>query len=484
MLLKKMLIRFIVCWACVACWPVWLNAAGADRSPKYNVLFIMADDLRPDLGCYGNSKVITPHMDRLAAASIVFNRAYCQQAVCNPSRASMLTGLRPDETGVTDLVTHFRDKVPDAVTLPQAFKNSGYTTVGLGKIFHGTKATEDTVSWSSPKTQNLATRGQDYHLSVNKTGRKAAAMEFIEGPDSGYPDGKISDEAIRLLRQYKSSGEPFFLATGFKKPHLPFCAPKKYWDKYADISVDDYAKIPRPKAAPDIAFHQWQELRGYTDIPKEAALSPQQRADLVRGYYACISFVDAQIGKVLSELKQLGLDKNTIVVLVGDHGYHLGEQELWCKSTNFELDARIPLLIAVPGFSKTAGHSDAIVEAVDIYPTLTALCGIDAHTPLSGKSLVPLISNPKKKWNGVAFSQFCRPYKAITAQKPTHMGYTMRDADFRYTLWYNLNTDSIEARELYQLSNDGVETENLTGNKKYQAVESRMQAVLEAYRKR
>ncbi|MGE9313405.1 sulfatase [Niabella sp. CJ426] len=449
---------------------------------KMNVLFIVADDLRPDLRCYGNKQVITPNIDRLAARSIVFNNAYCQQAVCNPSRASVLTGLRPDQTGVTDLVTHFRDKVPDAVTLPQAFKNAGYTTIGVGKVFHNTKKTVDTVSWSLPKAGNVVVSNKEYFLERNKRGGKADAFEFTEGDDEKYPDGQIAGETIKLLKRFKESGEPFFLATGLKKPHLPFCAPQKYWDLYRHMSFATIAAKERPVAAPGIAFHQWQELRGYTDIPDQGPLSVQQEQDLMRAYYACISYVDEQIGKIMQELDRLGLRENTVVVLWGDHGYHLGEQDLWCKSTNFELDTRIPLIVSAPAIDQKTGNTNAIVEAVDIYPTLIDLCGIAPASKLSGKSLAPLLLNPGMKWDHVAYSQFCRPYKAITTQHPTHMGYTVRDKDFRYTLWYNLSTNSIEARELYDMRQSHVETVNIAGQQKYQQAEKKLAKMLQAYK--
>lgn len=449
---------------------------------KMNVLFIVADDLRPDLGCYGNKKVISPNIDKLAAGSIVFNNAYCQQAVCNPSRASVLTGLRPDQTGVTDLVTHFRTKVPDAVTLPQAFKNAGYTTVGVGKIFHNTKKTVDTVSWSLPDAGNISVSNKEYFLDRNKKGGKADAFEFTEGDDEKYPDGQIAGATIQLLKQFKKSGAPFFLATGFKKPHLPFCAPQKYLDLYRDTRFPGISDKERPAGAPDIAFHQWQELRGYTDIPDQGPISAEKEQELTRAYYACISYVDVQIGKIMQELDRLGLRENTIVILWGDHGYHLGEQDLWCKSTNFELDTRIPLIVSAPAIARKTGKTNAIVEAVDIYPTLVDLCGITPATQLSGRSLVPLLLNPGRNWDHVAYSQFCRPYKAITAQHPTHMGYTARDKDFRYTLWYNLSTNAVEARELYDMRQSHVETVNLAGQKKYRQVENRLAKMLEAYK--
>lgn len=454
-----------------------------EKDKKYNVLFIIIDDLRPNLASYGDAKAITPNMDRLAQRSVLFKNAYCQQAVCSPSRASILTGLRPDRTGVTDLITHFRKKVPDVITMPQAFKNNGYTAVGVGKIFHDTKETLDSVSWSPVQSGFNGPKGREYFLERNKKGGKADAFEFTNKADASYPDGKVADQAIGLLRRFKNSGEPFFLATGFRKPHLPYCAPTRYWDMYAHTDFPGVENSGKPAGAPEIAFHQWQELRGYTDIPDEGPLTKEKESDLLRAYYACISFVDAQVGKVLEELNRLGLSENTIVVLVGDHGYHLGEQNLWCKSTNFELDARVPLMISAPGNAKKGAGTDAIVEAVDIYPTLLDLCNIPPASKLSGGSLVPVLQHPALRWDKVAYSQFVRPYKAIVSKTATHMGYSVRDKEWRYTVWYNLSNDAIENRELYHLGSGRVEKENLSGSKKYQQVESKLGALLEAYRK-
>ncbi|MBO9151530.1 sulfatase [Chitinophaga sp. GCM10012297] len=452
------------------------------KDKKYNVLFIMVDDLRPNLACYGDKKAITPNIDKLARRGTMFKNAYCQQAVCNPSRASILTGLRPNQNGVTDLITHFRDKVPGVATLPQAFKNNGYTAVGVGKIFHDTKSTVDTISWSPVQSEIDEKKGKEYFLERNKKGGKADAYEFTDRDDASYPDGKVADQAVELLRRFKNSGESFFLAAGFRKPHLPFCAPQKYWDMYAHTAFPGVENRNRPIGAPEIAFHQGQELRGYTDIPDEGPLAAGKEKDLIRAYYACISFADAQVGKVLDELNRLGLSDNTIVVLVGDHGYHLGEQDLWCKSTNFELDARVPLIISVPKASQKNGGTDAIVEAVDIYPTLTALCKIDPAPKLSGTSLVPLLQNPAIRWDRVAYSQFARPYKALFSKTATHMGYSVRDREWRYTVWYNLSGNAIENKELYYLGNGGIEKENLSGTAKYQPVEKKLGELLETYR--
>ena len=479
MLVKKFL------WTVTFIFPILLTF-GHDLNNKatnvYNVVFIAVDDLRPTIGCYDDKRAITPNIDRLANNGVIFTNAYCQQAVCNPSRASILTGLRPNENGVTDLVTHFREKAPDVVTLPQIFVKAGYQVNNIGKIYHGKNATQDDISWSGPPKFNISVKKEQYFLPENKKGGKAASFEFADVEDNSYIDGKIAQEAITLLKEYKQSEKKFFLAIGFKKPHLPFCAPKKYQDLYNDTDFSFIVDREKPENAPQIAYHHWQELRGYTDIPDKGELSNKKEQDLWLAYYACVSYVDAQIGKILNELEQLELSKNTIVVLWGDHGFHLGEQELWCKSTNFELDDRIPLIFSAPGISKTGVKSKAIVEAIDIYPTIIDLCGIKPERKLSGMSLKPLLLNPDKIWNHVAFSQFCRPYKALSSKNATHMGYTIRTYDWRYTVWYNLQNDSVEHRELYDLSEYRVEKRNIAGTKQYAKVEKKLGKQLENYK--
>ncbi|GAB3024177.1 sulfatase [Niabella terrae] len=459
---------------------VWVHAR-PNRKP-FNVLLITIDDLRPSLGCYGDAKAITPFMDQLASRGILFNRAYCQQAVCNPSRSSVMTGRRPDDIGVTDLVTHFRKKYPDLVTLPQAFRKAGYIARGIGKIYHGSRNTQDEASWSLPSIQNLSLRSEEYFLPQNQKKGKAAAYEFTPGADDKYPDGKIANELIQALRSFKNSGGPFFLAAGFKKPHLPFNAPQKYLKLYENTAFAPTAFNARPRNAPEIAFHHSQELRGYTDIADSGPLSAQQQEALIKAYYACISFVDAQIGKILDELDRLGLRQQTIVLLWGDHGYHLGEQDLWCKSANFELDTRIPLIISVPGGAHQGTVTPAIVEALDIYPTLLDLCDLPPMTGLGGKSLKPLLNHPRMKWTYPAYSQFGRPYNAITTGRPTHMGYTIRTSDWRYTLWYRLKDGLVESRELYDMRVDSIESLNLAGIRKYRKAERRLGALLNEYR--
>ncbi|WP_176884827.1 sulfatase [Dyadobacter soli] len=438
-----------------------LNTHGRpNAAPKPNVLFIMVDDLRPAMGCYGDALARTPHMDALARTGTLFSRAYCQQAVCSPSRTSMLTGLRPDETQVWGLKRAFRETMPDAVTLPQHFKNNGYVTAQVGKIFHDPASHQDSASWSGPVMYNVTGngKGHKYILDANLKGGKGASTERETTADTSYIDGKVAEASIEVLRQV--AGKPFFLAIGFRRPHLPFTAPDKYWKPF-DKTNFPFPKYQRPKNAPAIAFHNSQELHGYSDIPQQEPISEQLAKQLWQGYYAAVSYTDAQIGKVLAELDRLKLRRNTIIVLVSDHGFHLGEQGQWAKSTNFENAVRVPFIIATPGIAKPA-KSDAIVELLDLYPTLSELCGLPRRREVQGHSLSALLQNPQAAFKGFALSQFIRPYAALQNEsKIETMGYSLRTDRYRYTEWYRFNTDSVVARELYDHRNDPDETDNI-----------------------
>lgn len=453
-----------------------------EMSHPMNILFIAVDDLRPSLGCYGDAKAVTPNIDQLAGRSMVFMNAYCQQAVCNPSRASMLTGLRPDQIQVTDLGTHFREKRPEVITLPQIFKEEGYQSVGIGKVFHGSAKAQDEPSWSEPVEYAISVKEEEYYLPKNRQGGKAVATESANADDEAYEDGKIAERGIEWLQKFKRTDAPFFLALGFKKPHLPFCAPQEYWDLYQRT---DFSLLPnqnKPKEALGRAFHHWEELRGYADIPDQGSLAPEKEQELWHGYYACVSYVDAQIGRVLQTLAELGLEKNTIVVVWGDHGYHLGEQQLWAKATNFELDTRIPLLISVPGVTRTGAKTKAIVEAVDLYPTLISLCGIKAQQTLAGNDLSSLLENPDQPWEQVAFSQFARPYTALFNTPATHMGYTVRTPEWRYTAWFNLKTGTVDEQELYAMDTEMVEQKNLHGLPEFAEQEAQLREWVTEYK--
>ncbi len=454
------------------------NTPEGDRRPM-NVLFFFVDDLRPNLGCYGDAVAVTPNIDLLAGSGVTFTHAYCQQAVSNPSRTSLLTGLRPDENGVTDLETHFRDSVPDVVTLPQLFRINGYLTLGAGKVYHSTPFIIDELSWTRPVPDYLP---RAYMLPRNLVeNAKMSSFESADVPDNAYPDGQTADYAVRYIEEAYAQERPFFIAAGFTKPHLPFCAPKKYWDIYenTDFVIGDRK---RPEGSPDLAFHNWEELRGYRDIPKEGPIGKEKEEILWKGYYACISYMDAQVGKVIATLDKLGLRENTIIVLWGDHGYHLGEQDLWGKSTNFELDARVPLIISSPGIKASGQQCKAVVETLDIYPTLADLCGIKPGSKVSGVSLKPLLNDPGKKWKNTAFNQFIRPYSALRNGSPTHMGYSVRTPEWRCTCWWDLETGEMVEKELYNLKDNPMEKVNLAGDKRYSKTEEELTSLLQAYR--
>lgn len=432
-----------------------------------NVLFIAVDDLRPKLGCYGDPDAITPNIDRLAERGILFENAYCQQAVCAPSRSSLMTGKRPDRTKVWNLSTHFRKALPNVVTLPQYFKKNGYHTQSVGKIYHDPASAQDSISWSVPATLAVTgTAGPKYVLdsNINKKGSwKAAATENADVPDSVYVDGKVSNAAVKILQEIKA--KPFFLAVGFRRPHLPFSAPSKYWSMY-DRSLLQLPKNPSsPKGAPGIALHKSKELRGYTDVPKTGEISEQKIRELLHGYYASTTYVDTQIGKLLSTLEELDLMKNTIIVLWSDHGYHLGEHDLWSKTTNFELDTRVPLIISTPAKANQGIRTDALVELVDLYPTLADLAGLPKPEGVEGSSMKPLLKNPSLEWKKAAFSQFPRPW--FYKDEPEVMGYSVRTRNYRYTQWQDFTTGEVKYSELYDHINDPGETQNVVDDDKY-----------------
>ena len=437
-----------------------LAAAPAGRRP--NVLFIAVDDLRPQLGCYGHRQMISPNIDRLAQRGLVFSRAYCQQAVCAPTRASLLSGCRPDTTHVFDLQTPLQQTMPDVVTLPQHFKENGYTTLSLGKIYHH-MVKDDPKGWSEPPwgPKNSFGYVSDENVALvqrlwEEGGKKqqpwevrGPACEASGKPESAYADAQLADRAIETLGRVKD--QPFLLAVGFYKPHLPFVCPQRYYDLYPAERIDLADNPFSPKGAPAIAMHNWGELRQYYGIPRQGDLTEEQARQMVRGYYACVSFTDAQIGRVLDALERQGLRQNTIVILWGDHGWNLGEHGLWCKHCNFETSVHAPLVISVPGQKSAGRKTEALTEFVDIYPSLAELCGLPLPDHLEGTSFVPLLENPRRPWKRAAFSQY--PRGRI-------MGYSMRTDRHRYTEWTNPEK-RVVARELYDHRKDPGENVNV-----------------------
>lgn len=419
------------------------SSFAAEQRP--NVLFIAVDDLRTSLGCYGDTWVKSPNIDRFAASARRFEHAYTQQAVCGPSRTSLLTGRLPDNTRVWHNRNLFRDTQPGIVTLPQLFRNHGYHTVSLGKIFSGDEREFDPASWSEPEI--LKQKGWKNSALGDSSGEgKGAAWEAADVPDEGYPDGKLARLAVEKLTVLQSGGKPFFFAVGFFKPHLPFNAPKPYWDLYDPATFDLKNDSQRVIGISEHAHHSHRELGGYRDMPKDEHLDAATTRTLRHGYHACVSYTDAQIGKLLAALDQLGLAQNTIVVLWGDHGWSLGEKDRWCKGTNFERDTRVPLLIRTPGLLAPGAAASGLVELVDVYPTLAELASLPAPQGLDGRSLVPMLANPQSPGRDAVLSQFARPFSANT---PEFMGYSLRTATHRYTRWITWPARELVAEELY-----------------------------------
>ena len=455
---------------------------------KPNVLLICVDDLKPLLGCYGDKVIKSPNIDRLAARGVVFERAYCNQAVCAPSRNALLTGVRPTTMGIYDLGTNFRLASSNAVTLPQYFMKHGYRTEALGKIFHvGHGNHDDAISWSVPLfkansiayvlPENRAKRTREEALFANETDvaklPRGAAWESADVPDNAYPDGKIADEAVRRLRAAKEKpGEPSFLAVGFLKPHLPFCAPKKYWDLYDRASFTVPALRTLPEGAPKFAPSGWGELRQYSNIPTNGPLTDEQARTLIHGYHAAVSYMDAQLGKVLDEFDRLGLATNTIVLLWGDHGWHLGDHGSWCKHDNYEQATRIPLIITAPGVTKpNTRATNALVETVDIYPTLAELAGLpppQVPQGIEGKSFVAALRDPNLGTKNYLYHVYPRGER---------IGSAVRTTRYRLVEWKvpGRAADTAEL-ELYDYEKDPLETKNLAAEQP--EVVARLRAML------
>ncbi len=432
----------------------------AAQEKRPNVLFIAVDDLRVELGCYGSTHVRSPHIDRLAERGTVFTRAYCQQTVCNPSRASMLTGMRPDTLRVWDLPTHFRENRPQAITLPQLFKRHGYHTQCIGKIFHNWRQDKwkgDPASWSVPSVLHYNSHYNDTaqvegdvppNLASGKGTRRMTECRDV--PDNAYFDGRVADTAIKTLRTLKQADDPFFLAVGFWKPHLPFNAPKRYWDLYDRKAIPVPSHLDTPTDVPDIAL---------TDYHFNGRQEPEQLRELHHGHLAAISYLDAQVGWVLDELDTLGLRDNTVILFWSDHGLHIGEHGLLRKTTVFELDARVPMIIAAPGHAG-GQRTGALVELLDVFPTLTELCGLPIPQTVEGVSLVPLLSKPDRTVKSVALTQIPRPAYP-RGKLPKIMGYSIRTTRYRYTEWRDFQTGAVKARELYDHDRDPLETANV-----------------------
>lgn len=437
--------------------------SGKDVHP--NILFIAVDDLRPELGTYGVKPVRSPNIDRLAAEGLQFNRAYCNIPVCGASRASILTGTRPTRNTWITYHDTIRDMRPDAKTLGKWFRENGYYTIHNSKVMH--HPGDAPGSWNEEWWPESIASWRDYvgeeNLALEREHGRGPAFERLEVPDTAYKDGKTAAKAIRDLEKLKKTGKPFFLATGFVKPHLPFNAPEKYWALYDSSDIVLPQNTSKPENAPGRAMHNWGELRSYYGIPGEGPLSGEMAHKLKHGYYACVSYTDAQVGKILDALEELELAANTIVVLWGDHGWNLREHGLWCKHCNFETSLHAPLIMKGPGIprGKTTG---AITEFVDIYPTLCEMAGLKIPEQAGGNSLLPLISGETGQTDGIAV---CR-WKD---------GYTIIRDSYFYTAWMGEN-DSIYTRMLYDHRYDPNENRNISVNQEHEPLMKELYQVL------
>ena len=460
--------------------PGLLKAQQAKNEKPKNVLLILVDDLKPTLGCYGDQIAVSPNIDKLADAGTRFNKAYCNQAVSMASRYNLLTGARSTSTGLYNFGSEFRDVYPDAVTLPQYFMKAGYHAEGIGKVFHiGHGNTDDKASWSIPhhkekvieylvpeSTGRQLTREEAYFenthlyfpdLPPNRELPRGAAWESPDVLDDAYADGRIATHAISRFRELKKTPEqPFFMALGFMRPHLPFSAPKKYWDMYdpAELPMPEYEKDP--EYAPGVAIKRGGEIDQFTPIPAGQYVYPDSLTrKLIHGYYASVSYMDAQLGRVIDELKRLDMFDNTIIVLWGDHGWHLGDHGYWTKHTNYEQANIIPLIVVAPGVSEPGSSTDQLAETVDIYPTLTDLAGLGkpvASQPIDGLSMVPVLKNTEKRIRDHAYHAFPRGRYSARA---------IRTDRYRIVEWKNWDDATDVMYELYDYKVDPLETKNV-----------------------
>ncbi|MEP5544154.1 sulfatase [Maribacter dokdonensis] len=496
---------------------------------KPNILFIAIDDLRPELGAYGSEVAITPNMDALAAEGLLFNNAYCQEAICSPSRASVMTGARPETIKVIENFSYFRDLNPDIVTLPQHLQSVGYETVYAGKIFHP-GYTDEELSWSrkaysGPKVEEMPERVRGYVLAENqeifrknraeviaKYGEnaprnglgKGPAYEFADAPDNSYEDGHNTELAIETMKEMAQNDKPFFLGLGFLKPHLEWIAPKKYWDMYEDVDLQLTDQHDGPVNGAAMGLHASFELRARADIPNYGDIEEEQAKNLKRAYLATVSYVDAQIGKMLKALEEEGLRDNTIIMLWSDHGWHLGDMGIWGKATNYEIATRVPLIVSTPNMPDAVRGSktNALVELVDMYPTLCELAGVSIPESVEGQSFKPLLTNPNMEWKTAAFTQFPSPALREWAANPLSkgmretsfgplleevedrikkqqgdkwnrdlfenrlMGYSMRTSQYRFTVWKDYTDTKAKPIffELYDHQSDPKETVNIAND--------------------
>tara|TARA_R110002126_G_scaffold30602_2_gene99819 strand:+ start:5338 stop:6963 length:1626 start_codon:yes stop_codon:yes gene_type:complete len=465
-----------------------LSACSASNPTKNkNVLFIIVDDLKPELGSYGSTYVKSPNIDKIASEGVLFKNAYVQQAVCSASRASFLAGVRPKTTGVSYPLSEYyvNDWLQNHEDISTWFFKNGYYAANVGKIHHNYPSYPiDSLSVPSFIPEGYRYHKKENRLELNpryyidKKDKNTVAYEFANVADSSYLDVKTTNKAIEVLRDISQQDKPFFLALGYLKPHLPFNAPKRYWDLYEDVKIKLSEYNFFPEGAPiyvgsrtgagEMKSHLLYASEDESSYIINGSITDAYALNLRRAYFACVSYIDDQIGLVLNELKAKGLDKNTIVVVIGDHGWHLGDNDLWSKATNFESATRAPFIIYDPSLKENqkGQQIDALVEFVDIYPSLTELAGIQSPNFLEGTSVKPLIDNPNRKWKKAAFSQY--PRGGL-------MGYTIRTKAYRYIEWRKKNGDKrVMDVELYQYKKGGLETRNLAYDENYKDIKKQL----------
>jgi iduronate 2-sulfatase len=441
-------------------------------SDKPNVLLILVDDLRPELGCYGAEHMVTPNLDQLASESILFDNAYTQQAVCLPSRISLFSGQYPQTTGVTTLQDKFWKLHKDPLTLTRHLRDNGYWAIGMGKVYHDEQWREwddwtemsnrrDGIyrnKYASPesieklKVLTREAKEQDLKGKAFRQYVRFGPTEQSFGPDSNYHDYELTDLAIERFAQRKDKDQPFFMTVGYRKPHLPFVAPKRFWDLYDREALELADNPDLPEGAPQIASMTWGELRAYKGVPEKGPVDKQLERELMHGYYACVSFVDEQVGRLILALKEQGLAEDTLVIVWGDHGWKLGEHGMWCKHTNYEIDTRIPLMIRLPDGRQAGTVSNELTESIDLYPTICEFLGLPVPEQLEGDSVAYLFEDASMAIQEAAYSEYQR-HGGVT-------GFSIKHQDFRYTEWIHLETGEIRARELYNHSVDPDENRN------------------------
>ncbi|QQY81677.1 sulfatase [Tamlana sp. s12] len=517
---NKLIYIMLLCFATISCKTQQPSKVVSKTSTaKKNILFIAVDDLKPLLSNYGESQMITPNFDRLAQMGMTFTNAHVQYAVCGPSRASVMTGANPDKTKVWDLHTNFRESAPELISMPEYLISQGYETTAVGKIYHkgSTSGGHDAKSWTMPHQlpdnfdpaagkaafsyyQNPETKREFERLEkearakgITKNGKIRSyvfkklkpSTECIDVSDTAYQDGLYTQTALKQLGDLEKSGKPWFLGVGYQKPHLPFVAPKKYWDLY-DRDKIELAKFQQlAEGTPKFAYHNYGELRAFSDVDDNYnigdIIDENKQRELIHGYMACTSYIDAQLGLLLDELERRNILDNTIIVLWGDHGWHLGDHTEWCKHSNFEQATRIPFMFAGPGIAKNKKEHHP-VNLVDLFPTVFELSNVPQSTQTDGKSLVPLLDDDASTTIEMDYA-----YHQYARQK--RMGYSVRTERYRYTEWHDNNYRSykpykdneIVGRELYDYEKDPLETKNLVNEPSYKSTVAALKAKLKTH---